>query len=242
MDRKVRWFCALLFIAFLLWIALTSPRLYECVYAQSKYYSDSTIQENIASFYHLVVGSRACIGDFISANGEAVIAFFTIVLAIATILLWIVTQGILSDARRTSEKQLRAYVFLNDIRLLNGTSIKLAGSLSNAGQTPAHNVVCIIGWAVNKPSFDKFTEPKVTPKDSRAVIGPHKENTIHFEIDGFTRKDLLKTGETIFVWAKISYEDVFGNNQKTLVRTYMKTLTAKGEISFAISDEGNEAT
>src|SRR5205823_3382553 len=53
---------------------------------------------------------RDCLGGFVHHNGEALIAAFTVILALSTIFLWVATRDLVKDARNTAERELRAYI------------------------------------------------------------------------------------------------------------------------------------
>lgn len=53
---------------------------------------------------------ETCTGYFFKEDGEAITAFFTLILGLATIGLWLSTKGLVSGADLTAERQLRAYV------------------------------------------------------------------------------------------------------------------------------------
>lgn len=96
--------------------------------------------------------ARECLGEFIHTNEDAIIAFFTIILALSTIALWIATSDIVRSAERASQAQLghareveRAYVtgggdIMRDMRdapiMPNGKRI-FRIDVGNYGKTPA---------------------------------------------------------------------------------------------------------
>jgi hypothetical protein len=106
MKRLARWFLVLTTILLIGWIGWTSPTLNECLSQQYENYSGNSFQEKIASFYVLLIGSRLCIGEFIHANGEGIIAIFTVILGIATWFLWKATRDLVNDAKATSTSQI----------------------------------------------------------------------------------------------------------------------------------------
>lgn len=131
MKQLVRWFSFLAATVFLGWIAWTSPSLNECLSQQYKNYSSNTFQENISGFYIFLVGSRLCIGEFIHANGEGIIAIFTVILGIATWFLWKATRDLVNDAKVTGISQIniaqksaenllateRPHMFMSEIKI-----------------------------------------------------------------------------------------------------------------------------
>jgi hypothetical protein len=96
--------------------------------------------------------TRDCLGEFIHHNGEAIIAFFTIILALSTIALWIATSDAVQSAERASKAQLshareveRAYVTgggdivrnTNDSPVMPNGKRVFRVDVGNYGKTPA---------------------------------------------------------------------------------------------------------
>jgi hypothetical protein len=246
MNRIQRWFYSLSFIGILIWISLTSPELNQCVSTQYKNYSGNTLQENLSSLYVLLLGSRNCIGEFIHTNGEAVIALFTIILAIATILLWVVTQGILTDSRHTTEKQLRAYLFIEEcfFETITQNGFTIALNIKNFGQTPAYRIR-VAGQA--RP----FPDPKTRiftinePSEYHVTLGPSAGYSHTIEVTKVHAAGIsaIRAGvDQVYVWGLISYEDCFGGNQKTPFRLLQQGSIENENNRFLVCPEGNEAT
>ena len=244
MNRLLRWFYALSFIGFLVWISLTSPKIYECVSTQYKNYHGDTFQENIASLYELLRGSRFCIGDFIDGNGEAVIALFTIILAIATILLWVVTQGILTDSRLTTQQQLRAYVFIRD-SMLEGFSSPSGPSFNitftNSGKTPAWNLkIAMDAFILEHPSSQ---ERHAGEFSDHGALGPNGIYTMSATMPALTQEeiaDVRAANKAIYVFGRVEFEDAFGNEQWLVFRIFFNRKTERG--SFFSAPTGNDAS
>lgn len=107
MKRLARWLLVLTPNIILFgWIGWTSPTLKECLSHQYENYSGNTFQEEIASLYVFLVGSRLCIGEYFHANGDSIIAIFTVILGFATWFLWRATRDLVEDARATGASQL----------------------------------------------------------------------------------------------------------------------------------------
>jgi hypothetical protein len=77
---------------------------------------------------------------------------FTLILALATVLLWQATRDLVRGAEDTAERQLRAYVYIisNDISLMNNpngsTTVTIKPILKVFGLTPAASIVPV--WYV----------------------------------------------------------------------------------------------
>jgi hypothetical protein len=94
--------------AFIFWIGWTSPTLKQCL--QQAYYNDpqQPLTDYVTSLYGSFVGYRLCIGDFVHANGDGIIAIFTVILGITTWRLWLATSDLVSEAQTAGEGQLSA--------------------------------------------------------------------------------------------------------------------------------------
>lgn len=105
-------------LAFL--IVGTSPAFQACMHEHQNYAGEHSLKDNIGGF--LIVfykSSRACGGEWLHRHGEGVIALFTIILGIATWLLWRATRQLVLDARETSAGQLTANQKLADAAMLS---------------------------------------------------------------------------------------------------------------------------
>src|SRR5262249_18115990 len=83
-----------------------------------------------------------CEGEFLHGNSEAIIAIFTVVLALSTILLWMATSDVVNSAERTSREQLDHGREVNRAYLACGGDFDKATrvfnlDVENNGKTPA---------------------------------------------------------------------------------------------------------
>ena len=87
------------------WIGWTSPSLKQCL--QQAYYNNpqQPLQEYVANLYGSLLGYRLCIGDVVHANGNGIIAVFTVVLAIATWFLWRAARDLVHEVKTTGSNQ-----------------------------------------------------------------------------------------------------------------------------------------
>ena len=88
------------------WIGWTSPSLKQCL--QQAYYNNpqQPLQEYVTNLYGSFVGYRLCVGDVVHANGNGIIAIFTVVLGIATWFLWRAARDLVQEAKTTGSNQL----------------------------------------------------------------------------------------------------------------------------------------
>jgi hypothetical protein len=72
---------------------------------------------------------------------DTLIAAFTALLFLATVALWLATRNLVRGAERTSEQQLRAYVYTETTPLrLDQANLGVETLIKNSGQTPAYEV------------------------------------------------------------------------------------------------------
>ena len=88
------------------WIGWTTPSLKQCL--QGAYYNNpqQPLQEYATNLYGSLVGYRHCIGDLVHANGNGIIAIFTVVLGIATWFLWRAARDLVHEVKTTGANQI----------------------------------------------------------------------------------------------------------------------------------------
>jgi len=172
-------------------------------------------KEHFESFQTFVVGVIEWFGHL---NAEELIALFTGILAVSTIGLWVATQSIFRHGRRTTERQLRAYIAVEPrgvLKVAKPANRAIASiGIRNAGHLPAIKV----GWKIDV----KFsTEVKlndflpVTVIDEREnVVSPNvfvERGSDMFEADQLRNKRDFY----LYVWGAVFYEDGFGEERFT---------------------------
>ena len=116
----ISWVVALLAIAVaLVW---SSNAFQQCM--NKSYYesSDYEPEKGLPKLFATLKWAKACTGGFLKENGEAITAFFTVVLGLSTVALWLstralwqVTSATLEHSERTAIRELRAYVSVKEI-------------------------------------------------------------------------------------------------------------------------------
>lgn len=88
------------------WIGWTTPSLKQCL--QQAYYNNpqQPLQEYATNLYGSLVGYRLCIGDLVHANGDGIIAIFTVVLGIAAWFLWRAARDLVHEVKTTGSNQI----------------------------------------------------------------------------------------------------------------------------------------
>src|SRR3990170_5373269 len=106
MQRLGQLVIGLVVAGIIFWIGWTSPSLKQCL--QEAYYNNpqQPLQEYVTNLYGSFVGYRLCLGDVVHANGNGIIAIFTVILGIATWFLWRATRDLVQEAKTTGSHHL----------------------------------------------------------------------------------------------------------------------------------------
>jgi hypothetical protein len=154
------------------------------------------------------------------------IAIFTLVLAASTIGLWIATILTLSHSRKTAQMQLRAYVMLSgaNVRYSDKPNERfVAVEIKNYGQTPANDVVFIVGEHVREWPL-KTILPSLDEKSMRRSIAPLPPTSITFhrvpisDLSSWEEGELRAGRAGVYIWGKITYRDIFADRWETEIR------------------------
>jgi len=177
----------------------------------------------------------------------ALLAAFTALLFVATVLLWWATRDLVEGAKDTAESELRAYVIptKGDVRNF-GTSAPLEASIRirNAGQTPAYRITTSIDLRLG----EDFTPQPVDL--SPDVLGPGSETNLLFVASRLLtpeEESKIKEGNlTIYVFGEIRYRDIFRIEHVTkyrrMTRTRSGALQGTGDIlDLYNAKEGNDS-
>ncbi|HEV2680918.1 MAG TPA: hypothetical protein VGV14_10500 [Rhodanobacter sp.] len=219
-----------------------SPSYRDCAKQQE---SQSGQQQKDGLFYQPGV-IIYCEAVFSESNNGAITALATIFVAIFTLTLWLasveqarLTRKSIEAAQKSSERQLRAYVFATATKLVDyevGKRPWVHVRVKNHGQTPAYNF-----RQSYRAGFQDYplTSQIPTTKDTSADfinIGPggHVEVKIGLE-EVFTvgKETLLKSGTKAFYFlGYVEYTDAFGNDQWLEYCFYVGGDQAPGMIAF----------
>ncbi|WP_310531137.1 hypothetical protein [Novosphingobium sp.] len=152
-------------------------------------------------------------------------------------------------ARDTARRQLRAYVLPTEIQHSGfevGKIGKVQLSLSNAGQTPAYNVMSYVQVDLYPSDVDEsFLVPKFPDELSESPIGPGHgfggQNEMPRVLDA-RLWDAYVAGKAHFVaFGMTSYRDIFGIQQNTQFRFRARYLDGT-VIRFVVAPKGNSAS
>jgi hypothetical protein len=173
-----------------------------------------------------------------------------------TLLLWISTQLLVREAKATSRRQLRAYVFLDPAKeftfarkMSTAAAVEVEIHVKNLGATPAHEVIGFAWvhldvWPL--PQTFQFTGPIVGEPSKKSVIPPGAATHYHTgaarpltaeEMAAVERGDL-----SIYIYGRIEYKDAFNRPHWT---NFCFATTALGKEGFSTAiakcDRHNDA-
>ena len=118
------WTLAILFLALMIGSVWSSSAFHKCVQDHQPQAADQKTEEGIAAFFAPAVPYRDCLAEFLHDNGEAVLAVFTIVLALSTIALWLATGDVVTSAERTGRERLAHGQEVNRAYLTGGGDVE----------------------------------------------------------------------------------------------------------------------
>lgn len=172
------------------------------------------------------------------------LVYTTVILVIATVLLWLATRRLFKEARNTAIQQLRAYIYIKHIQphseAVQLTRIPaLRVVIKNFGQTPAYHLRVLSGTVVDVIGTPtRLSTPTVLDKGSKHSAGPGA--TINHVTDPVvpTPAELaLIEARThrLYVFGVIQYEDAFGDVRRETFRHSLNPDT----LGLEIEPEGN---
>lgn len=146
-----------------------------------------------------------------------------ILIALFTLCLWLATRKLVKDADETAKKELRAYVGIERVRIIDfDDNFPHRGQfiIQNFGKTMAMNTnIWINGVMTDKDIFHFPLEDKdiksttvVMPNES---IGGIEQNLPRHPRNIANTADITKS---FYLWGRIEYKDVFGKPHWTIFR------------------------
>jgi hypothetical protein len=163
-----------------------------------------------------IVGFISAYKDEISAVSAAFLAFITFALAF-----------IAYHQYKTTQRQLRAYVFVDDgfAKLNTDGTYQVLIWLKNSGQTPAYRYSTWIGGEILP--FKNTTFTKSTPLKDRkgeSAVGPGSMTQIApapVRLIGDELDEIRAERKAIFVWGGADYTDAFKKRRYLIFRMRM---------------------
>ncbi len=179
-----------------------------------------------------------------------VLALFTLVLAVSTVGLWIVTQSIFRDGQVTTEKQLRAYVHVVRVKIehvSDGYTPTVNVKFMNFGQTLARFVVCNLEVAFGFGG--PFKKKNVNDTHRKGFeLGPQQDAEFSgfFSLDhiGGLREALNSNLFEMYVSGTIEYVDVFNKRRLTNFnfKLHVNPEGLEDSDAFTMCEDGNDSS
>jgi hypothetical protein len=98
----------LVFLVLAAWFVGGSKAFQSCIYEAQNQTAEQPAKEGSAKFVSILNLGSNCTGEFVHKNSEAIIAIFTVILGIATILLWAATKALVTGGRRYRQKAIES--------------------------------------------------------------------------------------------------------------------------------------
>lgn len=239
MRKWLPWILALLFLAAVLWVVESSEVFQTCV---QKKQAEGASQHFDSDFSKIIFIYRGCVGGFVHNSAEAIIAVFTVILALATIFLWGATRDLVVDAREEIRIIQRAYLNILPAGIEPYTSnvAKLACDffIYNAGNLPATKV----SWTTKRClKVESDLDPpilKVKEKSSNIVAPKLKirKGSISIsdkELDTFRAECAHKGSQCwLYLWGTVTYYDGFRDRWVRFCHRYNLAGTAGTTIGI----------
>lgn len=152
-----------------------------------------------------------------SVIANSVIAFFTVVLAAFTILMW-------RHGKETTKRQLRAYVGVESGQITigpTGRTFEAHVKITNAGQTPGGAFVSTAKVELSGSAVPFLFEVEHEAQPPKSIIHPRSSANLDRSRD-FTPADLQAVENRtmcIRFWGRIDYTDAFGEAHYYIFRT-----------------------
>jgi hypothetical protein len=206
---------------------------------------DADLRDKTVAFIHagivatLIIWGYIAVVTFLAESGDILISYKDVWLILLTAVLGIAALGSWSQARDTARRQLRAYL---TVIIGNGSyqdeNLKFDARpvLTNNGQTPAHKVSYAARAAILPYPLDANTvldSPAEITK-SAAVLGPTQTFVLAAVVpervpDEQVVPIMAGYPNRVYIWGRVTYEDVFGRPHFTEFCQSIYFQTAKGE-------------
>jgi hypothetical protein len=218
---------ALLGFALLAWVFADSSTFQSCIQEKQHHAADDSLNNKGAGLGVSLVSRpyKICIGEFLKEYRDELLAIFTIVLAFATVFLWVATRDLANEAAESSRRELRAYVGVSPPKFGKTDPDEVSILVENGGKTPAYQVT---GWlnsywinGVGQVLPDGFDYPEqertgnFSVFSSVAVLNAGKSIPFTFDFDFDHIRRIRNDEISLFLYGHIKYVDVFGKDQFT---------------------------
>jgi len=158
--------------------------------------------------------------------------------------------------REIGEKQLRAYLFLDNelpidpFRIAAGEPPHGMVNIKNFGQTPAYDIVCQRGafdgpWPI--PDNFEFPADDTTEWAGGATLAPGVSTSFPIFKEGpvvsqAAFNEIMSGGTAFYIWGRIKYRDAFGHQQHTNFCIAIDPMAESPEHGLRRSHRHNDAS
>jgi hypothetical protein len=162
---------------------------------------------------------RGCTGRFIHENHEAIVALFTVILGVATWMLWRATRDLITGSEKISANQLRAYVYFQGF--VSGANPDPADTnkikeyvfvarIENVGLTPATAVRAWIDVQCFPMNEDRQPDEKKEMAGPATILGPGSTGLSSYRtVPIKTMEEKWRDETEIFIISRVEYRDTF---------------------------------
>lgn len=205
------------------------------------YYESSTYEpeKGVAQILATLRWTKVCTGEFLKVDGEAITAFFTLVVGLFTGALWLSTRALwqvttdtLKHSERTAVRELRAYISVKELSMqpfrgpdmlsiqggvVEGPihSYRISAIVENGGQTPTRNALINTNHALRDaelPSDFDFPDGEVT--ETAAIGARGTLGTPGFFVSISEVQHVSAKTKKLYFWGWIDYDDVFDDTPR----------------------------
>ena len=153
------------------------------------------------------------------------------------------------DARRSSERQLRAYVLIERIELATvRDKPEFTAYARNSGQTPAYGLRFSIGVTSPEPGGDAEIDEQKPFVSLDIGAGADQPMSVRWEVfDGKHRDDVLNGRANAWLHGVITYRDVFGKERSSWFKSVIRGEAHPDEagkfiLTLTPTSDGNHST
>jgi hypothetical protein len=167
----------------------------------------------------------------ITAGATLFIGFFTLVLGVATVYLWDAGERQLAQSRESMQRQLRAYVTVENAKIepipasdMDGIArARISVSLKNSGATPTRHMVACTSWKLFDQEIPEgYDFPDIEPEE-RMLIPPNDSvGGWVFVIPQSDVEKVVKESGYLYVWGWVDYNDVFDGTPRHTTEYYFR--------------------
>jgi hypothetical protein len=188
--------------------------------------------------------------EFLREHDAEIVALSTVVMSVFTVALFFATWLLWITGRRHARQELRAYVLMRDIQLINSDNIVEATAyVRNFGKTPAYDFRLVCTLALRETGTTEL-KPDPIPRGQQSIstLAPGDETECFRRFEKPLSEEqfaLIAEGKLkIFVFGRFDYTDAFGKARFTNFRYFSTPIIRKGDglgMFLNLSSTGNES-